>query len=832
MKLPLSWLTSLVDVDLPVDELVELMSLRGLEVEQVTAPGAGATGIRTARVLAYEPHPDADKLRVVRVTGDGGEGEIELVCGAANFDVGDVVAHALPGGFVPGVTAPDGSRGLTLEARRIRGVTSNGMLASARELELGDDHAGILVLPPTTPLGAELTELLPLGEPVIEVAVQADRGDHLSVLGVARDLAAILDTTWHAPQVPAPVTGATVPVTLDTDGCERFVTWALEDVTVQPSPPWLAQRLTQCGMRPIDVVVDVTNYVMLELGQPLHAFDLATLRGPALTVRTSPGGEELITLDDQVRRLEPGDLVIDDAERAVSLAGVMGGRDTEVSAATRRVLIEAAVWDPKAIRRTSRRLGLVSEASQRFERRVDPEGAARAAARASQLLIELAGARPVGTATVQRDTAPAWARRDRVTLDTGRVRALLDLDLDRAAQARLLERSGCNVDALDDDHLDVEVPSWRGDLHRPADLAEEVARLHGYEAIPATLPRIDVTGGLTPAQRLVREARAAALAAGCHEALTRPFVGPDALVGLVPSPGRVELANPLAKDAAAMRPSLLEGLLAALRRNVGQGRAGTALVELGRVFRPADDPLADVLDALIERDWRWRGPDGADLPVQPRVLGLAAQGLRLGEGWLDTDDRWSVYDLLAIGDEVVRRLSPHVDGDRRLERVPAERAGLHPGRTAVLLLDGQEVGVVGQLHPDEAARRDLPEPVVVAELLLEPFLAAVPEDGHEPVSARPLVKHPALNVDVALAADLDVPYATLEAAARRGAGELLDQLWWFDEYRGEQVGEGRRSLALRLRLQAPDRQLTDDDAEQVIEAVAAAAAEVGAVLRR
>jgi phenylalanyl-tRNA synthetase beta chain len=372
VKLPLSWLTSLVDVDLPVDELVDVMSLNGLEVEAVTTPGAGAEGIRTARVLHWEPHPDADTLRVVRVTADGGDGEIELVCGAANFEVGDVVAHALPGGHVPGVTGPDGGKGLTLTSRRIRGVTSHGMLASAKELELGDDHAGILVLPGDTPLGADLTALLPIGEPVVEVAVQADRGDHLSVLGVARDLAAILDTTWHAPQVPAPTAGPTIPVTIATDGCERFVTWALEDVTVQPSPPWLAQRLVQCGMRPIDLVVDVTNYVMLELGQPLHAFDLATLRGPALTVRTSPGGETLTTLDDQVRHLEAGDLVIDDAERAVSLAGVMGGLDTEVAATTTRVLLEAAVWDPRAIRRTSRRLNLVSEASSRFERRVDP----------------------------------------------------------------------------------------------------------------------------------------------------------------------------------------------------------------------------------------------------------------------------------------------------------------------------------------------------------------------------------------------------------------------------------------------------------------------------
>jgi phenylalanyl-tRNA synthetase beta chain len=832
VKLPLSWLTAMVDVDLPVDELVDVMSLKGLEVEDVTAPGAGAEGIRTARVLHWEPHPDADKLRVVRVTADGGDGEIELVCGAANFDAGDVVAHALPGGHVPGVTLPDGGRGLTLTSRRIRGVTSHGMLASARELELGDDHDGILVLPADTPLGASLTELLPIGEPVIEIAVQADRGDHLSVLGVARDLAAILDTTWHAPAVPGPVDAPTVPVTLATDGCERFVTWAVEDVTVQPSPLWLAQRLVQCGMRPIDLVVDVTNYVMLELGQPLHAFDLAALRGPALTVRTSEGGETLTTLDDQVRRLEAGDLVIDDAERPISLAGVMGGLDTEVTAATTRVLLEGAVWDPRAIRRTSRRLGLVSEASQRFERRVDPDGADRAVARAAQLLVELGSARAVGTDRVDADPRPAWTRRERITVDPARVRALLDLDLDAAAQAALLVRSGCEVEAGEDDRLLVTAPTWRGDLTRPADLAEEIARLYGYDAIPTTLPHVDVIGGLTPTQRLERQARGVVLAGGFHEAVTRPFVGEAALVGVAPSDGRVVLANPLAKDASAMRPSLLEGLLQALRRNVGQGRAGTALAEFGRIFRPVGDPLAAALDAAVDGDWRWRDPEGGELPVQPRALGLAAQGLRLGPDWLDVDDRWGVHDLLAVFDQVAARLAPPDDPSWRLTRVPAARDGLHPGRTAVLELHGHEVGIVGQLHPSEADRRDLPEPVVVGELLLEPFLAAVPEDGHAPVPAVPLVKHPALTVDVALMADDGVPYASLEAAAREGAGALLDGLWCFDEYRGAQVGEGRRSVAIRLRLQSPERQLTDADAEQVIEAVAAAADRVGASLRR
>ncbi|MEX0836358.1 MAG: phenylalanine--tRNA ligase subunit beta, partial [Nitriliruptor sp.] len=527
MKLPLSWLAAHVDLSstsvarpdgsIDVDALVEVMSGNGLEVEEVTTPGAGTRGVRTARVLDWAPHPDADKLRVAHVTGEGGEGSIELVCGAVNFDVGDVVAHAFPGSAIPG---------MEMSQREIRGVVSNGMIASARELQLGDDHDGILVLPEDTPLGVALADLLPIGEPVIEIAVQADRGDHLSILGVARDLAAILDTTWQAPEVPAPHPDAGIPVTLDTEGCASFVAWSLEDVAVQPSPPWLQQRLAQCGVRSIDVVVDVTNYVMLELGQPLHAFDLDQLRGPSLTVRRSTGGEQLTTLDDQERTLQPGDLVIDDAERPVSLAGVMGGRDSEVSAGTTRVLIEAAVWEPASIRATSRRLNLVSEASQRFERRVDPNGAARAAARAVALLTELAGARAVGTTTVAAATPPDFVVTDPVEVDTARVRALVAVDaLNTERQAAMLRRSDAEVEIVGPDRLLVTPPSWRGDLRREADVAEEVARLHGYDAIPARLPALTTIGGLTVAQRLEREMRDLVGAAGLHEAVTRPFVG-------------------------------------------------------------------------------------------------------------------------------------------------------------------------------------------------------------------------------------------------------------------------------------------------------------------
>ena len=816
MRIPLSWLTSMIDVDLTLDELVDRLSATGLEVEGVTRPGAGVRGVATARVLHHEPHPDADSLRLVDVTGPGGDGQVRVVCGASNFDVGDVVLHAAVGAEIPG---------MVLEARRIRGQVSAGMLASARELGLGDDHAGLLLLERDAALGVPLEELVPVGEPVIEIAVQPDRGDLLSIRGVARDLAAVLGTELRGAVELAATPGAPgAPVTLATDAVGVFSAWTLEGAKVRRSPLWLRTRLAQSGVRSIDGVVDVTNYVMLELGQPLHAFDLDRVAGGRLHVRDADGGEVLRTLDGVDRTLVAGDVVIEDAEGPASLAGVMGGERTEVHAGTTRILLEGAVWDPAAIRRTSRRLGLVSEASTRFERRVDPEAAEEAVARAAHLLGLTADARPVAATSVARSEG-AWLARGTVSAHATRTRALLALELDAESQAALLRRSGCVV-TVDGESLSVVPPSWRGDLARPADLAEEIARLHGFEHIPAELPPLVVRGGRSPAQRAEMDLRDAALAHGFDEVVTRPFVGDRTLGGVHPSAGRIRLANPLAKDAAAMRPGLLDGLLATLRRNRGQGRAGMAVVELGRIHRPVGDVLGSEVDRLLGTSWRWEGPDGQALPLQPRALGLAAYGARMGPGWLDEREGWSVVDVIAALDEVARRA-----GVGHLERQPVARDGWHPGRTVALLLDGVEVGIAGQLHPQESDRWDLPDPVVAGELLTEVLLqradGAVAASGGAPA----LVRHPAVVVDVAVVAREDLPAADIALTVRTAAGALLDELWWFDEFRGEQLPAGHRSLAFRLRLQDPERQLSDQDAESVLKAVGAAVEAIGAALR-
>ncbi len=830
MKLPLSWLASLVELpDMPASELAETMGRFGLEVDAILAPGTGVRDVTTAQVLSWEPHPDADKLRVVHITH--GDDDVELVCGARNFDTGDVVVHAPVGGAIPG---------MVMEARALRGVVSNGMLCSARELEVGEEADGIMVLPPDTPVGVDIHDLMPLGEPVLALEVKGIRGDILSVAGAARDVAAVLDVPVTLP-TPAPIEEAagieaptdddtpSVGVTIDApEACTHFVALTVDDVQVPAvSPWWLRHRLAQVGVRAISPLVDITNYVMMELGQPMHAYDADRLDGD-LRVRWATEGEEVTTLDDVTRTLTTRDLVVADGAGAVGLAGVMGGESTEVTAATTRLVLEAAIWDPATVRHTARSLRLTSEASLRFERGVDPAGARQAVARAWELLREIGGS---GTVVGVAEAGAAQGHRAQVTVSTARINALLGLDLAAGTMVSLLDRAGVAAQA-DDDMLTVTPPSWRRDLGRMADIAEEVARLHGYDHIPALLPPLLQQGGLTADQQAERDLHRAVTAFGLDEVVTRPFVGDRHLAGVVPDDDHVVLANPLAQDAAAMRPTLLEGLLGVVRRNVGQSRPGVAVYEFGRVFRPAGGPLDEVLDHLATSDapaWRWRLPDDSVLPTQPKAVGVALQGHRLAPGRLAARD-WEVTDALAILDEVVRRLGSG-GAAMTLARVPVQRAGLHPHRTVSLQVDGVEVGVVGQLHPSEAAARDLPEPVIVGELVVQPWLQAL-MGGRQPVPGPTMVTRPAMIVDVAVEAAEDVAWADLEAGIRTAVGELLADLRVFDVYRGDPLPEGHRSIAARLWLQAADRGLTNDDEAAVLASVETAVADAGGRMRR
>lgn len=822
MKLPLSWLASVVDLpDMPVSELAEVMGRHGLEVDGIATPGADVVNVTTARVLSWAPHPDADKLRVVQITH--GDDQVEVVCGARNFDTGDVVVHAPVGGAIPG---------MVMEARSLRGVVSHGMLCSARELQVGEDHDGIMVLDPATPLGLDIHEVMPLGEPVLDLEVKGIRGDVLSVVGAGRDLAAMLDVGLTMPnpaavQFEAPGGVGAVGVTIDEpDACTHFVALTLDDVQVPASSPWwIRQRLSQLGVRSISPLVDITNYVMMELGQPMHAYDADCLDGD-LRVRWATDDEELTTLDDVVRTLTTRDLVVADAAGAVGLAGVMGGESTEVTDTTTRLVLEAAVWDPGTVRHTARSLRLTSEASLRFERGVDPAGAHRAIARAWELLQQIGGTGRVVTVT---EDGQARSSRDPVVASVSRINGLLGLDLTADAMVALLGRA--QVTAMTDgDELTATPPSWRSDLNRMADIAEEVARLHGYDHIPAKLPPLVQRGGLTADQQAERDIRQTVLAFGLDEVVTRPFVGSDHVAGVVEGDDRVVLANPLAQDAAAMRPTMLEGLLGVVRRNVGQSRPGVAVFEMGRIFRPAGGPMDEALDRLAPTSgssWRWTLPDDSLLPTQPKAIGIALQGRRHAPGSLDSQT-WAVEDVLSVFDEVVRRIGPP---SSTLQRLPVQRDGLHPYRTVVLHVHGAEVGLVGQLHPSEASVRDLPEPVVVGELIIEPWLQAMMA-GHPPVEGPTLVTRPAMIVDVAVESEETLAWSGLQDAIERAAGDLLADLKVFDVYRGDSLPDGHRSVAARLWLQSPQRALTNEDEADVLGAVEAAVAEAGGRMRR
>lgn len=822
MKLPLSWLASVVDLpDMPVSELAEVMGRHGLEVDGIATPGADVVDVTTARVRSWQPHPNADKLRVVQITH--GDDQVELVCGAWNFDVGDVVVHAPVGGAIPG---------MVMEARTLRGVVSNGMLCSARELQVGEEHDGIMVLDADTPLGRDIHEIMPLGEPVLDLEVKGIRGDVLSVVGAGRDVAAILDVELTLPDpvaiTPPDVADTTaVGVTIDTpQACSHFVALTLDDVQVPSSSPWwMRQRLAQVGVRSISPLVDITNYVMMELGQPMHAYDADCLDGD-LQIRWARVDEELTTLDDVARTLTTRDLVVADAAGAVGLAGVMGGESTEVTATTTRLVLEAAVWDPGTVRHTARSLRLTSEASLRFERGVDPAGAHRAIARAWELLQQVGGCGRVVGVTEDGHARPT---REPVVASVSRINGLLGLDLTADEMVVLLARAQV-AGVSDGAELTVTPPSWRSDLNRMVDIAEEVARLHGYDHIPAALPPLVQRGGLTADQQAERDIRRTVLAFGPDEVITRPFVGQDHVSGVVAGDDRVVLANPLAQDAAAMRPTLFEGLLGVVRRNVGQSRPGVAVFEMGRIFRPAGGPMDEVLDTLAPASgpqWRWTLPDESLLPTQPKAIGIALQGRRQAPGRLDAQT-WTVADALSVFDEVVRRHGP---SRSVLQRVPVQRQGLHPYRTVALQLDGVEVGLVGQLHPSEASARDLPEPVVVGELIIQPWLQALMA-GRPVVEGPTLVTRPAMIVDVAVESSETLAWSVVAAAIESAAGALLADMKVFDVYRGEPLPDGHRSVAARLWLQSPERALTSEDEAAVLVAVETAVAEVGARLRR
>ncbi|OQR61129.1 phenylalanine--tRNA ligase subunit beta [Streptomyces maremycinicus] len=839
MRVPLSWLREYVD--LPATETgrdvqAKLVSA-GLEVETVEPLGADLKGpLVVGQVLTIEELEGFKKpirFCTVDVGTANGTGEPqEIVCGARNFAVGDKVVVVLPGAVLPGNFA--------IAARKTYGKTSHGMICSGDELGMGDDGShGIIVLPPETEVGKDAIELLELVDEVLDIAVTANRGDCLSIRGVAREAAIAYGLPLRDPaliDVPAPnAFGYPVQVS-EPMGCDRFTARTVTGLSPEArSPIWLKRRLQKVGMRPISLAVDITNYVMMEIGQPLHAYDRSLVQG-TIGVRRAGEGERIVTLDGVTRELHAEDLVITDDRGPIGLAGVMGGADTEIAdhdaaenggASTTDVVIEAAHFDAVSIARTARRHKLSSEASRRFERGVDPQAAAAAAQRTVDLLVLLAG----GTADAGVTEIIAPSAPHTISVPANHPDRVAGVEYGRESVVRRLQEIGCDV--YGQDELIVTVPSWRPDLAEANDLAEEVIRLEGYENLPSTLPKPPSGRGLTHRQRLHRRVGRALAGSGYVEAPNYPFVNEHVFdqLGLdADDPARrvVRLTNPLNDEEPALRTSLLPGLLAALRRNDGRGSHDLALFETGLVFlpreeqrvaghlpvdrRPTDEELA-ALDAV--------------LPAQPRHVAVALAGAREQAGWWGKGRPADWADAVEAARAVAREA-----GAELIVRA-GQYGPWHPGRCAELLVvvDGAErvVGHAGELHPRVLKALGLPSRTSAMELDLD----VLEQVGDDTPQAPSISVFPVATQDVALVVDRFVPHAEVEAALREGAGPLLEGIRLFDVYENaDQLGEGRKSLAYALRFRADDRTLTVDEASAARDAAVALAGErTGAVLR-
>jgi phenylalanyl-tRNA synthetase beta chain len=879
MRVPLSWLAEYAALgpELPgADEVARRLTAAGLEVETFEQVGHDISDVVVAEVTAIEELTGFRKpVRYCQVSTGTGDPRW-VICGAVNFSAGDRVPLALPGAVLPG--------GFEIAAKKAYGRMSEGMICSAAELGIGEDHAGILVLPADAPLGDDFVAYAGLADHVFEISVTPDRGYALSIRGVARELATSYGVAFTDPAGTDPagtslppdvdlVSADVYPASIDDPtACDRFVLREVRGFDpAAPTPLWIRVRLARSGMRSVSLAVDITNYLMLELGQPLHAFDAAQLSGPVVVRRARPG-ERLETLDHVVRDLDPEDILITDSSGPISLAGTMGGLATEISGTSRDLVIEAAHFSPRGTARMSRRHRLFSEASYRFERGVDRELPVRASAKAVSLLASLGGGSVVpgcSHASVEVPVVTISMAADYPDRVAGQVYG-------HDAVVRRLEQVGCVVTDAGEaetaegsvtatppearaagaanrhprhEHgkhdrgtrtLTVVPPSWRPDLVNPSDLAEEVIRLEGYENIPARMPRAAAGRGLTERQRLRRATGRALAGAGYVEVLSHPFVSAADCDRLqLPADDRrrtaLRLVNPLSEDEPLLRTTLLPGLLRVLARNAGRGFADLALYEMGLVFRPR--PGSPGTAPILRVD---RGPAVAEvvsleagLPDQPLRVAAVLAGNREKAGWWGPGRPAGWQDAIEAAREVLRvsRVPVRVESD--------QHAPWHPGRCAAVFVTGEEgrewlAGHAGELHPRVVQAFRLPSRTCAMELDLSVIEAAAASLG--PAEAPAVSPYPVATQDVALVVAASVPAAEVEAAlaagAAAGGGNLLEEIALFDVYTGEQAGEGRKSLAYTLRFRAPDRTLTDEEVTAAREAaVAEAGRRTGAVLR-
>ena len=765
MKVLLSWLKEFAPIEGEPDAIGEQLSELGLAVEEITRTGEHLEGVVVAKVLDLRPHPDADRIQIVEV--DSGDGQpLQICCGAFNMSPGDFVPLATIGTTMP--------NGMEISRRKLRGEWSNGMLCSGAEIDLGEDHDGILILGNESEQGTPLADSLGIESDVLyDLEVNPNRPDAMSVTGVARDLAAYQKIPFSIPVPEVSEKGKDISEILKTeivspDLCGRFVARVIDGISIQDSPQWLKNRITALGMRPVNNVVDVSNYVMLELGQPSHTFDLASVANSEFRVRWASDGEEIVTLDGVVRNLTTQDGVVTDGSNSpIGIAGVMGGVSTEISEGTSTVALEMAWWNPSAIAKTSRRLGLRSEASARFERGTDPEIIETAMLRFCELLGPEALMSP-GIIDEKGDL-PA---REKIKVRVSRVNSILGTDLDQKDILQILDPIGFEAESVDHD-IDVMVPSFRPDTALEIDVIEEIARIYGYERIVKTVPKSKTFGSLTGKQNDRRLIRATMMGLGLDEAMPVPFLAPGELENAGLESDGIKVANPLVAEESVMRSSLRPGLLKTLAYNESHRLTGLRLFELGHIYRQPEkpQPLPDEREQLVSV---LAGDEAGEIV---KIWSALADALAFGE-----------YELIAD--------SP---------------PGFHATRTSRIEIQGETVGFLGEIDPSVLSLFEVSERVACLEVDIDDLLAI--SHGHR--SYSPFSRYPSSDIDLAFEVDEEVSSNEVKKCLQEQAGVLLVDMHLFDIFRGGPVSEGRRSLAFKLRLQAEDRTLTAAEVAKV-----------------
>jgi phenylalanyl-tRNA synthetase beta chain len=775
MKISLRWLSEWVDVGNDVYALSHALTMAGLEIEGIASVAPPISGVVIGEVLSVEKHPEADKLSVCRVSK--GSETLQVVCGAKNVRPGLKVPFAQIGAQLP--------NGLEIKKAKLRGIESLGMLCSAKELGLADDSAGLMELPAELQTGEDFVVALALDDRVLEVNLTPNRGDCMSVLGIARELAAIRSATLRGPELKAipAVSSETFPVRIESVGCGKFASRVIRGVRGGAAAPlWLRERLRRAGLRSVNAIVDITNYVMLELGQPMHAYDLAKLH-KGIVVRQALAAENLKLLDGRTVELTPDVLVIADDQSALGMAGVMGGSDSAISNETQDVLLEVAFFEPDAIAGRGRRYGLVTDASQRFERGVDPEQQERALERATQLLLASAGGTP-GPAVITRSATLTKHIRD-IRLRHARLNHLLGHDVSKSEVPRILRALGMQLSAVGESEWQVTPPSWRFDLAIEEDLVEEVARLYGYDHINSVDAVIDQAIQSATEYSVTAE-RAALLLVdrGYQEAINYSFTDPSIQQILFPGETAIALANPLSAELSVMRLSLWPGLVKALRDNQNRQQPHVRLFEIGRTFSTQGSKETDVIAGL------------AGGLVAPKQWGSAANRI----------------DFFDVKNDVESLLQLSGEGEQ-FRFVGAPHSALHPGQSARIWRGDTPVGWIGTLNPMAVRQLDLNYTAVVFELDVAAALRA-----RLPVYQE-ISKFPAIRRDVALVVAENLSFADLRSEVQQSAGGLLKDVTVFDIYRGDEIGKGKKSIALGLNLQDTSRTLTDDDADRVLSKV-------------